>query len=112
MSDNLDLTALHEAAEAVQNALVTLIERVEAVMPAPAPQVAKGKLIITFGLPPDLIAEIDAIAAEASHTREQMIESAMRQFVSDYRHGEGEHERLDRHNQGAARGLLLGDPRQ
>jgi hypothetical protein len=40
---------------------------------------------ITFALPPDLVAEIDAIAAEESRSRARMIEFACRQFVRDYR---------------------------
>jgi metal-responsive CopG/Arc/MetJ family transcriptional regulator len=35
--------------------------------------------------PPDLIVEIDAIAAEESRSRARMIEIGMRQFVRDYR---------------------------
>jgi metal-responsive CopG/Arc/MetJ family transcriptional regulator len=44
--------------------------------------------MITFGLPPDLIAEIDAIAAEESRSRARMIEIGMRQFIREYRRRE------------------------
>ena len=39
---------------------------------------------ITFTLPPDLIAEIDAVAAAEDRSRAKMIEIGMRQFVQSY----------------------------
>jgi len=53
----------------------------------PAPKLRGKRQTITFGLPPDLIAEIDAIAAEESRSRARMIEIGMRQFIRDYRRG-------------------------
>lgn len=43
---------------------------------------------LTFTLPPELIAEIDAIAAAEDRSRAKMIEIGMRQFVRDYRRQE------------------------
>jgi hypothetical protein len=51
----------------------------------PTPKLRGKRQTITFGLPPDLIAEIDAIAAEESRSRARMIEIGMRQFIRDYR---------------------------
>ena len=51
----------------------------------PAAKLRGKRRTITFGLPPDLIAEIDAIAAEESRSRARMIEIGMRQFVREYR---------------------------
>jgi hypothetical protein len=58
----------------------------------PAPKLRGKRQTITFGLPPDLIAEIDAIAAEESRSRARMIEIGMRQFVRDYRRQAGTQE--------------------
>ena len=62
-----DLTDLHSAAAAVQDALDMLVEHLEVLLPAPdakpAPKLRGKRQTITFGMPPDLIAEIDAIAA-------------------------------------------------
>lgn len=52
---------------------------------AAGPKLRGKRQTITFGLPPDLIAEIDAIAAEESRSRARMIEIGMRQFVRGYR---------------------------
>jgi hypothetical protein len=51
----------------------------------PAPKLRGKRQPLAFTLPPDLIVEIDAIAAEESRSRAKMIEVAMRQFVRDYR---------------------------
>jgi hypothetical protein len=40
---------------------------------------------IAFTLPPDLIADIDEIAAEESRSRAKMIEVVLRGFVRDHR---------------------------
>jgi metal-responsive CopG/Arc/MetJ family transcriptional regulator len=53
-----------------------------------APKLRGKRQTITFGLPPDLVAEIDAIAVEESRSRARMIEIGMRQFVRDYRRRE------------------------
>jgi hypothetical protein len=42
---------------------------------------------IAFTLPPDLIADIDEIAAVESRSRAKMIEVVLRGFVRDYRRG-------------------------
>jgi hypothetical protein len=54
----------------------------------PTPKLRGQRQMITFGLPPDLIAEIDAIAAEESRSRARMIEIGMRQFIREYRRRE------------------------
>jgi hypothetical protein len=50
----------------------------------PAPKLRGKRQTITFGMPPDLIAEIDAIAAAEDRSRAKMIEIGMRQFVQSY----------------------------
>jgi hypothetical protein len=50
-----------------------------------APKLRGHRQPIAFTLPPDLIADIDAIAAEESRSRAKMIEVFLRQCVRDYR---------------------------
>ena len=50
----------------------------------PAPKLRGKRQTITFGMPPDLIAEIDAIAVAEDRSRAKMIEIGMRQFVQSY----------------------------
>ena len=53
----------------------------------PAPRLRGKRQPIAFTLPPELIADIDAIAAEESRSRARMIEVFLRQCVRDYRRG-------------------------
>jgi hypothetical protein len=50
----------------------------------PAPKLRGRRQPLTFTLPPDLIAEIDAIAVAEDRSRAKMIEIGMRQFVQSY----------------------------
>ena len=50
----------------------------------PAPKLRGKRQPLTFTLPPDLIAEIDAVAAAEDRSRAKMIEIGMRQFVQNY----------------------------
>jgi hypothetical protein len=50
----------------------------------PAAKLRGKRQPITFTLPPDLIAEIDAVAAAEDRSRAKMIEIGMRQFVQSY----------------------------
>jgi len=43
---------------------------------------------MALSLPPDLVAEVDAIAAEESRSRAKMIEVVLRDFVRERRRGE------------------------
>jgi metal-responsive CopG/Arc/MetJ family transcriptional regulator len=51
-----------------------------------APKLHGLRQPMTITLPPELVAEIDAIAAEEDRSRAKMIEIGMRQFVQAYRH--------------------------
>jgi metal-responsive CopG/Arc/MetJ family transcriptional regulator len=45
-----------------------------------------GRHPIAIKLPPELVADIDAIAREEDRPRTKMIEIGLRQFVQQYRH--------------------------
>jgi hypothetical protein len=49
----------------------------------PAPKLRGKRQPLTFTLPPELIARIDAIAAEEERSRAKMIELALRGFVQE-----------------------------
>ena len=55
----------------------------------PSPKLRGKRQPITFTPPPDLIAEIDAVAAAEDRSRAKMIEIGMRQFVQNYSPREG-----------------------
>lgn len=52
----------------------------------PTPKLRGKRQPIALTLPPDLVAEIDAVAAAEDRSRVKMIEIACRQFVQSYRH--------------------------
>jgi hypothetical protein len=52
----------------------------------PAIQLRGQRQQITITLPPDLVAELDAITVEENRSRAKQIEVALRQFVQSYRH--------------------------
>jgi hypothetical protein len=49
----------------------------------PAPKLRGKRQPLTFTLPPELIARIDAIAAEEERSRAKMIELVLRGFVQE-----------------------------
>jgi metal-responsive CopG/Arc/MetJ family transcriptional regulator len=53
---------------------------------APAPRLHGLRRPIALTLPPELVDELDAIAAAEDRTRVKTIEIACRQFVRAYRH--------------------------
>jgi len=51
----------------------------------PATQLRGQRQQITITLPPDLVAELDAITVEENRSRAKQIEVVLRQFVQSYR---------------------------
>jgi metal-responsive CopG/Arc/MetJ family transcriptional regulator len=59
--------------------------RTPALKRKPAPKLRGRRQPIALTLPPDLVAEIDAVAAAEDRSRVKMIEIACRQYVQTYR---------------------------
>ena len=65
MSDNTDLAALRDAAEAVQDAIGVLVERIEALLPEPEPAPIREAAEAVQGALGVLVERIDALRPRA-----------------------------------------------
>jgi metal-responsive CopG/Arc/MetJ family transcriptional regulator len=50
----------------------------------PAPKLRGQRQQVTITLPPDLVADVDAIATKESRSRARMVEVVLREFVQSY----------------------------
>ena len=92
MSDNPDLAGLREAAEAVQDAIGVLVERIESLLPEPEPAPVRDAAEAVQGALGVLVEQLDALLPRAKVRAWPAAGAGLREeFAAYWQPGHGGH---------------------